>query len=114
MVEALILAAIGACFGVAWASLATYLGSFLRESNVTAMLGIRAAFLTIALFVHGYVRSSIPRLFIMVLLMILPVLIGLVRVGDAHCTGSQLTKPRRPPPCLSSPRYSPASSCTRS
>lgn len=87
MVEALILAAIGACVGVAWASLATYLGSLLRESNLTAALGIRAVFLIIALFAHGYVRSSIPRLFLMVLLMILPVLIGLVRKHYHHHPG---------------------------
>lgn len=80
MVESLILAAIGACIGVAWASLATYVGSLLHESNVPGMLAVRAVFVTVALFVHGYVRSSTPRLFIMVLLMIFPVLIGLVRV----------------------------------
>lgn len=71
---ALILAAVGAIIGTAWASLATYLGSLLPGP---AMLGLRAAFLTLALFAHGYVRSSTPRLYLLVLLMILPVLIGL-------------------------------------
>ncbi|CAZ83125.1 unnamed protein product [Tuber melanosporum] len=41
------------------------------------MMMIRATFLTISLFVHGYVRSSTPRLFILVLLMVIPVVIGL-------------------------------------
>ena len=42
------------------------------------MMTIRATFLTISVFVHGYVRSSTPRLFILVLLMVIPVVIGLV------------------------------------
>ncbi|KAF8537599.1 hypothetical protein BDD12DRAFT_744544 [Trichophaea hybrida] len=40
-------------------------------------MGIKAVFLVIASFIHGYVRLSTPRLFLMVLLMIIPVLIGL-------------------------------------
>lgn len=42
------------------------------------MMSIRAVFVVIALFVHGYIRSSTPRLYLLVLLMIFPVLIGLV------------------------------------
>ncbi|KAG0640730.1 hypothetical protein HOY80DRAFT_1116319 [Tuber brumale] len=41
------------------------------------MMTIRATFLTISVFVHGYVRNSTPRLFILVLLMVIPVVIGL-------------------------------------
>ncbi|KAI5845750.1 hypothetical protein DFP73DRAFT_476901 [Morchella snyderi] len=41
------------------------------------MMSIRAVFVVIALFVHGYIRSSTPRLYLLVLLMIFPVLIGL-------------------------------------
>ncbi|KAI5821204.1 hypothetical protein BZA77DRAFT_238452 [Pyronema omphalodes] len=40
-------------------------------------MGIKALFVIIASFIHGYVRLSTPRLFLMVLLMIIPVLIGL-------------------------------------
>jgi RsiW-degrading membrane proteinase PrsW (M82 family) len=75
---ALILAAVGALIGVAWTTLATYLGSLVHASNPQAMMSIRAVFVVIALFVHGYVRSSTPRLYLLVLLMIFPVLIGLV------------------------------------
>lgn len=43
-------------------------------------MGIRAIFLTIAMLVHGYIRSATPRLFVMVLLMAVPVVLGLVSV----------------------------------
>ncbi|CUS15563.1 unnamed protein product [Tuber aestivum] len=77
MVESLMLASIGASIGIGWASLAVYLGSLVHPHSERGMMAVRATFLTIALFVHGYVRSSTPRLFILVLLMIIPVVIGL-------------------------------------
>ncbi|KAL7276539.1 hypothetical protein RUND412_000462 [Rhizina undulata] len=43
-------------------------------------MAIRAMFMVIALFVHGYVRNSTPRLYLLVLLMIFPVLIGLTAI----------------------------------
>lgn len=73
-----VLAAVGASIGIVWASLATYLGSLVHPRSERGMLAIRAIFLTISLLVHGYVRSSTPRLFILVLLMVFPVVIGLV------------------------------------
>jgi len=59
-------------------SLGVYLGSLFHLQNPDAALGIRAVFLAIAMFVHGYVRSNTPRLFIAVLLMAVPTLLGLV------------------------------------
>jgi len=76
--EALAMASVGATLGVGWASLGTHLSSLIYERNPHAAMAIKAVFLLIASFVHGYVRLSTPRLFLMVLLMILPVLIGLV------------------------------------
>jgi hypothetical protein len=72
------MATAGASVGVAWACLGTFLSSLAREHNPNAAMGIKAVFLVIASFVHGYVRLSTPRLFLMVLLMIIPVLLGLV------------------------------------
>lgn len=72
------MATVGASVGVGWASLGTYLSSLVYDRYPYAAMGIRATFLVIASFVHGYVRLSTPRLFLVVLLMIIPVLIGLV------------------------------------
>ena len=47
-------------------------------------MGIRAIFLTIAMFVHGYIRSATPRLFVMVLLMAVPVVIGVVSLLPSY------------------------------
>ncbi|PWW74558.1 hypothetical protein C7212DRAFT_346066 [Tuber magnatum] len=80
MVESLTLASLGASIGIGWASLAVYLGSLVHPHSERGMMTIRATFLTISLFVHGYVRSSTPRLFILVLLMVIPVVIGLLIV----------------------------------
>lgn len=74
------MATVGASIGVGWASLGTYLSSLVYDQYPYAAMGIKAIFLTIASFVHGYVRLSTPRLFLMVLLMIIPALIGLVRI----------------------------------
>ncbi|KAI5797680.1 hypothetical protein EDC01DRAFT_33918 [Geopyxis carbonaria] len=77
MIEALCLAIIGASVGVAWASLGIYLSSLSNQHNSSGSMAIKALFVVIASFFHAYVRLSAPRLFLMVLLMIIPVLIGL-------------------------------------
>ena len=60
-------------------SLGVYFGHLLNNAGKPeAALGVRAVFLTIAMFVHGYVRSNTPRLFIAVLIMAIPTLLGLV------------------------------------
>ena len=74
---ALTMASVGAVLGVGWASLGTFASSLIQERNPYAAMGIKAVFLLVASFVHGYIRLSTPRLFLMVLLMIVPVLIGL-------------------------------------
>lgn len=68
----------GCTLGVAWACLGTYLGSLAYVRTPHGAMAIRAVFIMIASFVHGYIRISTPRLFILVLLMLIPTLIGLV------------------------------------
>ena len=71
MAEALILVVSGTLLGVSWSALGVYLGSLLIESNPPAAYTIRAIFLAVAVVFHGYLRSRTPRLFILVLLMII-------------------------------------------
>ncbi|KAF8455255.1 hypothetical protein BDZ91DRAFT_538947 [Kalaharituber pfeilii] len=71
------MALIGISVGIGWAILGTYLGSLCYETNPSATMAIKAVFLVVAMFVHGYIRSCTPRLFIMVLLMAVPVLLAL-------------------------------------
>lgn len=77
MIEALAMAALGASIGIAWSTLGTYLSSFCHENNLVAEQTIKAIFVTFAAFAHAYIRSSTPRLFLLVLLFIIPVLIGM-------------------------------------
>ena len=58
-----------------------YIGSLCADTNRSASMAIRAIFLMIAVLVHGYIRSVTPRLFIMVLLMAVPAIVGLVSVN---------------------------------
>lgn len=77
MIEALAMATLGAAIGIAWSSFGTYLSSLCQESNPVAEQTIKAIFVTLAAFGHAYIRSSTPRLFLLVLLFIIPVLIGM-------------------------------------
>ncbi|KAF8434433.1 hypothetical protein BGX38DRAFT_1219730 [Terfezia claveryi] len=91
MIEALVLGLIGISVGTGWATLGTYLGSMYYKSNPSVTMGIRAIFLTIAMLVHGYIRSATPRLFVMVLLMAVPVVIG-VTSTSFYISGTFVTK----------------------
>lgn len=81
---ALSLAAIGACIGVAWLSLGIFLSWKIVPHSHEGAMAIRGIFAAIAVFVHGYIRISTPRLFLLVLLMIFPTLIGLVGVPSDY------------------------------
>lgn len=91
MIEALVLGLIGIAVGTGWATLGTYLGSLCYRSNPSVTMWIRAIFLTIAMLVHGYIRSATPRLFVMVLLMAVPVVIGLTSTSF-YISGTFVTK----------------------
>ncbi|KAH6710434.1 hypothetical protein VD0002_g2229 [Verticillium dahliae] len=67
MVEGLLLTLVGATMGTAWGSLGLWLSSRAVDDNLQAAFAIRALFLLCAVFHHGYLRSSSPRLIVYVL-----------------------------------------------
>lgn len=85
LAEALILTLSGALLGLAWSNLGLYLSSLIITSNATAACAIRALFLTIALMVHGFLRSYAPRLFVALVLLII------VSVVNFLSTAKQVT-----------------------
>ena len=76
--EALILTLSGALLGLAWSNLGLYLSSLIIGSNPNAAYAIRGLFLTIALMVHGFLRSYAPRLFVAVVLLIIVSVVNLL------------------------------------
>jgi hypothetical protein len=100
------MATIGGVVGVGWASLGLFLSSLVYNTNPPAATAIKAIFVLIASFIHGYVRLTVPRLFLMVLLMIMPVLIGLVCLSSTPIlAGRQLLMERVQ--CSTSTRLNP-------
>lgn len=71
LVEALVLALAGLTIGVSWSVLGLWLSSLMIESNPSGAYTIRAIFFAIALMYHGYLRSSTPRMYLLVLLLII-------------------------------------------
>ncbi|ROT40724.1 hypothetical protein SODALDRAFT_272691 [Sodiomyces alkalinus F11] len=67
MVESLLLIFAGCILGTAWAIFGVWLSSLVLASNVSGAYAIRAVFLLCAVFQHGYLRSSSPRLIAYVL-----------------------------------------------
>ena len=78
LAEALILTLSGSLLGLAWSSLGLYLSSLIIGSNPNAAYAIRGLFLTIALMVHGFLRSYAPRLFVAVVLLIIVSVVNLL------------------------------------
>lgn len=77
MAEALILVLSGTLLGVAWSTLGIYLGSVVIKDNPSAGYAIRAIFLAVVVLIHGYLRSKTPRLFILVLLLVIVSVVSL-------------------------------------
>lgn len=71
MAEALILVVSGTALGVAWSIFGVYLGSLVIVKSPPAAYAIRGLFLLVAVLLHGFLRSRTPRLFLLVLLMII-------------------------------------------
>ncbi|KAI1377619.1 hypothetical protein F4677DRAFT_42755 [Hypoxylon crocopeplum] len=71
MAEVLILIILGTFVGVGWAVLGLYLSSLAYQTNIEAAWAIRAVFFTLALILHGVLRSSAPRLFMFVFFFLL-------------------------------------------
>ncbi|KAI1503683.1 hypothetical protein F5X99DRAFT_87720 [Biscogniauxia marginata] len=66
LTEVLSLIILGTFVGMGWSLLGLYLSSLVYDSNIEAAWGIRAVFFTLALLLHGILRSSAPRLFLFV------------------------------------------------
>lgn len=71
MAEVLMLITLGTFVGIAWSILGVYLSSLVYQANVEAAWAIRAVFFTLALLLHGVLRSSTPRLFMFVFFFLL-------------------------------------------
>lgn len=63
LVEALTLVILGVSSGLAWSILGLYLSSLAIQNDPPAAYAIKGLFLTVAIMVHGFLRSSAPRLF---------------------------------------------------
>ncbi|KAG6167669.1 hypothetical protein E4U35_003954 [Claviceps purpurea] len=70
MVESLLMIVFGFFLGLSWSLLGMYLSSLVEEASPTAAYTIRAFFLLGCVVLHGYVRSSSPRLFNLVLFLL--------------------------------------------
>ncbi|KAJ6444528.1 malate transporter, aliminium toerance [Purpureocillium lavendulum] len=70
MIEALLMVLLGSLVGLSWSLLSLYLSSLVEDSNPPAAYTIRALFLLTTTLIHGYVRSSSPRLFLFVYFLI--------------------------------------------
>ena len=77
LVEALVLILVGGILGIGWSTLGLYLSSLVYGDDIAASYTIRGLFLTFALLFHGYLRSHTPRLFLLVLQLIIVCVTGL-------------------------------------
>lgn len=71
MAEVLILIILGTFVGIAWSILGLYLSSLVYHTNIQGAWSIRAIFFTLALILHGVLRSWAPRLFLFVFFFLL-------------------------------------------
>ncbi|PNP45871.1 hypothetical protein TGAMA5MH_02611 [Trichoderma gamsii] len=62
----------GSGLGLSWSILGLYLASLVYDDNKPAAFTIRALFYLACILLHGYIRSSSPRLFLFVLFVMLP------------------------------------------
>ncbi|KAM5360540.1 hypothetical protein ACJZ2D_013669 [Fusarium nematophilum] len=82
MIESLLMVLLGALLGLAWSLFGLYLSSLVFDDNEPAAYAIRAMFLLVAVLVHGYIRSSSPRIFLFVAFLLIACII--VLLGGAH------------------------------
>lgn len=75
MVESLLMILFGSLLGLAWSLLGLHLSSLLEDTNPPASYTIRALFLLVCVLIHGYVRSSSPRLFNLVFFLLVVALL---------------------------------------
>ncbi|PTB70639.1 hypothetical protein BBK36DRAFT_1174993 [Trichoderma citrinoviride] len=72
VIENIILIILGSGIGLSWNILGLYLASLVYDTNKAGAFTIRAFFYLACTLLHGYLRSSSPRLFLFVLALILP------------------------------------------
>ncbi|KAL6883950.1 hypothetical protein HDV57DRAFT_436869 [Trichoderma longibrachiatum] len=72
VIENIIMIIFGSGIGLSWNMLGLYLGSLVYDTNRAGAFTIRAFFYLACILLHGYIRSSSPRLFLFVLSLILP------------------------------------------
>ncbi|KAK1256074.1 hypothetical protein MKX07_008333 [Trichoderma sp. CBMAI-0711] len=72
VIENIIMIIFGSGIGLSWNMLGLYLGSLVYDTNRAGAFTIRAFFYLACILLHGYLRSSSPRLFLFVLSLILP------------------------------------------
>ena len=66
MIESLLLILFGSLAGLGWGILGLYLSSIPLDYDSPGSSSIRAVFLLASVLIHGFVRSSTPRLFVFV------------------------------------------------
>ncbi|UKZ85008.1 uncharacterized protein TrAFT101_000886 [Trichoderma asperellum] len=72
VIENIIMVIFGSGLGLSWCILGLYLASLVYDDNKPAAFTIRALFYLACILIHGYIRSSSPRLFLFVLFVMLP------------------------------------------
>ncbi|KAL6881084.1 hypothetical protein J3F83DRAFT_31680 [Trichoderma novae-zelandiae] len=72
VIENIIMIIFGSGIGLSWNMLGLYLASLVYDTNKAGAFTIRAFFYLACTLLHGYLRSSSPRLFLFVLSLILP------------------------------------------
>ncbi|RSM00995.1 hypothetical protein CEP52_008793 [Fusarium oligoseptatum] len=82
MIESLFMVLLGSLLGLGWSLFGLFLSSLIFERNEPAAYAIRAMFLLVSVLVHGYVRSSSPRIFLFVAFLLIASII--VLLGGAH------------------------------
>lgn len=86
VVENIIMVIFGSGLGLSWCMLGLYLASLVYDTNKPAAFTIRALFYLACTLLHGYLRSSSPRLFLFVLFVILPAITVLTVPTEATPT----------------------------
>jgi hypothetical protein len=79
MIQSLVMVIFGSLLGLAWVMLGLQMFSLLLDTNAPAAYAVRSLFFLVSILFHGYVRSSAPRLFTFVWLMLtasIPIFLG--------------------------------------
>lgn len=82
MIESLLMLIVGTASGLGWSLLGLKLSSLVVEENRGAAYAIRGIFLAVAAVLHGYIRSSNPRAFLLVAFYLIACLIVLLGRSD--------------------------------